>query len=109
MAAAPEICYKKQIISTYTDNTDKVWITQLDIVCEIPFHNRGLTGKDQIVSASNTGLDLKSCYFSESSAPDKDVLVHSLVFQTGRLSNMCRTTFLTALTLTIYLNWIMIC
>jgi len=71
MAAAPEICYIERIIPTRTDNTDEVWITQSDRVCETPFHDRGLTGKGEIVAVSDTGLDLKSCYFAESSPPDE--------------------------------------
>jgi len=65
MAAAPEICYIERVAPTTTENMDAIWASQSNTVCEVPFHDRGLTGTNQIVSLSDSGLDMNSCYFKD--------------------------------------------
>jgi len=66
MAAAPEICYIERVVPTDTYNEDTKWISQSNRYCDFPFFDSGLTGKNQIVSLSDSGLDLESCYFKDS-------------------------------------------
>jgi len=66
MAAAPEICYIERIVPTVADNKDAQWTSQSNRMCEVPFHDSGLTGNNQIVSLSDSGIDLNSCYFRDS-------------------------------------------
>lgn len=65
MAAAPEICYIERIVPIETNNEDAQWSSQSNTLCDFPFFDSGLTGKNQIVSLSDTGIDLKSCYFKD--------------------------------------------
>lgn len=66
MAAAPEICYIERIAPVTTDNEDAQWTSQSNTVCDFPFFDSGLSGKNQIVSMSDSGIDLGSCYFKDS-------------------------------------------
>jgi subtilisin family serine protease len=44
-------------------NLEAQWITQSGITEDRPFFDVGLTGKDQVVAVSDSGLDVDSCYF----------------------------------------------
>jgi len=69
LAAAPEVCYIERLLPARVDNVDESWIVQSGRPCELPFQDRGLAGKGQVVAVSDTGLDLKSCYFADANVP----------------------------------------
>lgn len=52
------------------DSINAQWITQSKVVDYRPFFDVGLTGKDQIVSVSDTGLDTDNCYFQNGSGDE---------------------------------------
>mmetsp|Transcript_4442 Transcript_4442/g.12358 ORF Transcript_4442/g.12358 Transcript_4442/m.12358 type:complete len:867 (+) Transcript_4442:1596-4196(+) len=65
LAYAPEVCYIERRVEFETANLEAAWVTQSSIPRETPFYQSGLTGLNQIVSVSDTGLDLQSCYFRD--------------------------------------------
>ena len=59
--------------SVQTMNVEAQWITQSAKVDERPWFDAGLTGKGQVVSVSDTGLDVDNCYFWDATGEvDKD-------------------------------------
>jgi len=67
LAYAPEVCYIERRLPFETANLDATWVTQSSVPDDVPFFNAGITGVDQVVSVSDTGLDLQSCYFADQS------------------------------------------
>ena len=47
------------------DNVRAQWLTQSGVRNKRPFFDHGLTGAGQIVSVSDTGLDIDNCYFRD--------------------------------------------
>eukprot|EP00814_Leptocylindrus_danicus_P000390 CAMPEP_0116003412 /NCGR_PEP_ID=MMETSP0321-20121206/41_1 /TAXON_ID=163516 /ORGANISM="Leptocylindrus danicus var. danicus, Strain B650" /LENGTH=1052 /DNA_ID=CAMNT_0003471617 /DNA_START=103 /DNA_END=3258 /DNA_ORIENTATION=- len=59
--------------SVETMNVEAQWITQSGKEDERPWFDAGLTGKGQVVSVSDTGLDVDNCYFWDATGEvDKD-------------------------------------
>jgi len=64
-----EICSVEPIHSDQTSNTNVQWILQepdVPNVSKLPWFEAGLKGEGQVVAVSDTGLDMNSCYFSDS-------------------------------------------
>ena len=69
LAYAPEICYIERRLPFETSNLEAQWIGQSGVPEYRPFFDEGLYGQGQVVAVSDTGLDLNSCYFRDSSGP----------------------------------------
>jgi len=52
---------------TSDSNTNAQWITQSGVEGHTPFFDAGITGEGEIVSVSDSGLDLRSCWFKDDS------------------------------------------
>ena len=50
---------------TSDSNTNAQWITQTSEEGHTPFFGAGITGKGEIVSISDSGVDLRSCWFKD--------------------------------------------
>lgn len=66
LAHAPEICFIERREPFIVENTVAQWIGQSGVPDDTPFSDAGITGKGQVVAVSDSGLDLKSCYFRDS-------------------------------------------
>ena len=50
---------------TADSNTNAQWITQTGVEDHTPFFDAGITGEGEIVSVSDSGVDLRSCWFKD--------------------------------------------
>ena len=50
---------------TADSNTNAQWITQTGEKDHTPFFDAGITGEGEIVSVSDSGVDLRSCWFKD--------------------------------------------
>lgn len=65
LAHSPEICFIERRQEFSGDNSVAEWIGESGVPDETPFKNAGITGEGQVVAVSDSGLDLKSCYFRD--------------------------------------------
>jgi subtilisin family serine protease len=63
LSIAPQVCSIGLVPEVQATNLEAQWITQSGITEDRPFFDVGLTGKDQVVAVSDSGLDVDSCYF----------------------------------------------
>ena len=50
---------------TSDSNTNAQWITQTGVEDHTPFFDVGITGEGEVVSVSDSGVDLRSCWFKD--------------------------------------------
>ena len=67
LAWAPEVGYIERRLPTNTFNVIEQWIGQSSIEEYRPFFDNDITGLDQFIAVSDTGLDLQNCYFRDDS------------------------------------------
>mmetsp|Transcript_20016 Transcript_20016/g.57462 ORF Transcript_20016/g.57462 Transcript_20016/m.57462 type:complete len:1210 (-) Transcript_20016:1521-5150(-) len=63
LSIASQVCSIGLVPEVQATNLEAQWITQSGITEERPFFDVRLTGKDQVVAVSDSGLDVDSCYF----------------------------------------------
>ena len=63
IAAHPNVCSLDLRREVSTQNMIAQWITQSELENERPFFDSGLDGTGQVVSVSDTGIDVNNCYF----------------------------------------------
>eukprot|EP00804_Cyclotella_cryptica_P013914 CCRYP_002444-RC/>CCRYP_002444-RC protein AED:0.08 eAED:0.08 QI:101/0.77/0.6/1/0.77/0.7/10/144/934 len=63
IAAHPNVCSLDLRREVSTQNIIAQWITQSELENERPFFDSGLDGTGQVVSVSDTGIDVNNCYF----------------------------------------------
>lgn len=67
LALVPETCSINVRPELKTFNVNAQWITQSGTPDHRPFFDVGITGDDQVVGISDTGLDIDNCYFWDES------------------------------------------
>merc|ERR1712226_439426 len=67
IAAQPEVCSVESVPMMKPMNDIAQWITQSGVQNSRPFWDSGLTGADQIIQVSDSGLDTNHCSFWDSS------------------------------------------
>lgn len=78
LSTQPEVCSVERVNQIGLFNDYAQWITQSNVENDRSFWDAGITGIDQIVQISDTGLDTDHCYFWDSSAGElKDGTVQS--------------------------------
>lgn len=69
IAAHPQVCSLDLRREVTTMNVIGQWLTQSELENERPFFDSGLDGTGQVVSVSDTGIDINNCYFLD---PDQE-------------------------------------
>jgi hypothetical protein len=65
IAAYPAVCSLDLRREVSVQSTISQWITQSELEDKTPFFDSGLDGTGQVVSVSDTGIDLNNCYFRD--------------------------------------------
>lgn len=65
IAAYPAVCSLDLKREVSVQNTIAQWMTQSELEGKLPFFDSGLDGTGQVVSVSDTGIDLDNCYFRD--------------------------------------------
>lgn len=77
-ATQPEICSVEKLTPFRLFNNYAQWILQSNVVDSLPWYDVGLTGLNQVVAVSDSGLDTDNCYFWDSTSGElKDGTVQS--------------------------------
>jgi len=63
LSQVDEICSVDVQVQLELQNIQSAWITQSGVRETFPWFDAGLTGAGQVVSVSDTGLDMNNCYF----------------------------------------------
>lgn len=66
LSAHPKIISLTTFTGVQSLNVEAQWVVQSAVAEERPWFDAGLTGKGQVVSVSDTGLDVDNCYFWDS-------------------------------------------
>jgi len=78
LSTQPEVCSVERVKQIGLFNDYAQWITQSNVENDRSFWDAGITGIDQIVQISDSGLDTDHCYFWDSSPGElKDGTVQS--------------------------------
>ncbi|KAL7522115.1 hypothetical protein ACHAWX_006802 [Stephanocyclus meneghinianus] len=78
IAAHPNVCSLDLRREVSTQNIIAQWITQSELENERPFFDSGLDGTGQVVSVSDTGIDVNNCYFLDTEQSPGFLEINSL-------------------------------
>lgn len=65
VASHPAVCSLDLKRDVKVRNTEAQWLSQSELKDKVPFFDSGLDGTGQVVSTSDTGIDLDNCYFRD--------------------------------------------
>jgi hypothetical protein len=65
LLAQPHVCYIEDLPSVVAHNIQGSWIVQSGEQGSYPLWDAGLRGETEVVGVADSGLDMRSCFFSE--------------------------------------------
>lgn len=106
IAAYPAVCSLDLRREVSMQSTISQWITQSELEDKTPFFDSGLDGTGQVVSVSDTGIDLNNCYFRddvEAAGVVRELFNYVCVYTVNKSSHLLMSSvpWLPSLTLTL--------